>query len=75
VQKPLCNYIGEVRELHQAAKKPKIVTQMGNQGRTMEGQRLAKEWIEQGRHRHPQGNPPLDQPPHLAPGTDRKEAR
>jgi hypothetical protein len=48
VQKPLCNYIGEVRELHQAAKNAKIVTQMGNQGRTMEGQRLAKEWIEQG---------------------------
>ncbi|MCE2694538.1 MAG: gfo/Idh/MocA family oxidoreductase, partial [Verrucomicrobiaceae bacterium] len=48
VQKPLCNYIGEVRVLHQAAKNAKIVTQMGNQGRTMEGQRLAKEWIEQG---------------------------
>lgn len=48
VQKPLCNYIWEVRELHKAAKAAGVVTQMGNQGRTMEGQRLAKEWIEQG---------------------------
>lgn len=48
VQKPLCNYINEVRELHRAAKEAGVVTQMGNQGRTMEGQRLAKEWIEQG---------------------------
>jgi predicted dehydrogenase len=48
VQKPLCNYIEEVRNLHAAAKEAKLVTQMGNQGRTMEGQRFAKEWIEQG---------------------------
>ena len=48
VQKPLCNYIGEVRNLHKAAKDAGIVTQMGNQGRTMDGQRNAKEWIEQG---------------------------
>ena len=48
VQKPLCNYIGEVRDLHQAANKAGLTTQMGNQGRTQEGQRLAKEWIEQG---------------------------
>ena len=48
VQKPLCNYISEVRNLHKAAKTAGIVTQMGNQGRTMDGQRLAKEWIEQG---------------------------
>lgn len=48
VQKPLCNYISEVRGLHKAAKEAGVVTQMGNQGRTMEGQRLAKEWIEQG---------------------------
>ncbi len=48
VQKPMCNYIWEVRELHKAAKAAGVVTQMGNQGRTMEGQRLAKEWIEQG---------------------------
>lgn len=48
VQKPMCNYIGEVRELHRAAKEAGVMTQMGNQGRTLEGQRLAKEWIEQG---------------------------
>ncbi len=48
VQKPMCNTIWEVRELHKAAKAAGVITQMGNQGRTMEGQRLAKEWIEQG---------------------------
>ncbi|MCE9520777.1 MAG: Gfo/Idh/MocA family oxidoreductase [Verrucomicrobia bacterium] len=48
VQKPMCNYIAEVRQLHQAAKAAGVVTQMGNQGRTMEGQRRAKEWIDQG---------------------------
>jgi predicted dehydrogenase len=48
VQKPMCNYIDEVRKLHKAAKEAGVVTQMGNQGRTGEGQRLAKEWIEQG---------------------------
>lgn len=48
VQKPLCNTLGELRDLHKAAKEAGVVTQMGNQGRTMEGQRLVKEWIEQG---------------------------
>ena len=48
VQKPMCNTIWEVHELHKAAKAAGVITQMGNQGRTMEGQRLAKEWIEQG---------------------------
>ena len=48
VQKPLCNYIGEVRDLHRAATEAGVVTNMGNQGRTYEGQRMAKEWIEQG---------------------------
>lgn len=48
VQKPLCNRISEVRALHRAAKEAGVITQMGNQGRTAEGQRLAKEWIEQG---------------------------
>ncbi len=48
VQKPLCNRISEVRDMHAAAKAANLVTNMGNQGRTMEGQRLAKEWIEQG---------------------------
>jgi len=48
VQKPLCNTIWECRELHKLAKEKGVVTQMGNQGRMMEGQRLVKEWIEQG---------------------------
>lgn len=48
VQKPLCNYIAEVRALHRAAKEAGVITQMGNQGRTGEGQRLAREWISQG---------------------------
>lgn len=48
VQKPMCNYIGEIRGLHKAAKAANLVTQMGNQGRTMNGQREVKEWIEQG---------------------------
>jgi predicted dehydrogenase len=48
VQKPLCNTIWEVRELLRLAKEKGVLTQMGNQGRTMEGQRLAKEWIDQG---------------------------
>lgn len=48
VQKPMCNTIWEVRELHKAAKAAGVVTQMGNQGRTMEGQRLVKEWVDQG---------------------------
>ena len=48
VQKPLCNTIWEVRELHRTAKAAGVVTQMGNQGRTTEGHRQAKEWIEQG---------------------------
>lgn len=48
VQKPLCNTIGEIRVLHRAAKLAGVMTQMGNQGRTMDGQRVAKEWIDQG---------------------------
>ena len=48
VQKPLCNTIWEIRELHRAARDAGVLTQMGNQGRTMDGQRVAKEWIDQG---------------------------
>ena len=40
--------IWEIRELHRAAKEAGVLTQMGNQGRTMDGQRFAKEWIDQG---------------------------
>ena len=48
VQKPLTNTIWEARELGRLAKEAGVVTQMGNQGRTMEGQRAVKEWVEQG---------------------------
>jgi predicted dehydrogenase len=48
VQKPLCNTIWEVRELHKAARNAGVLTQMGNQGRTLEGHRLAKEWVDRG---------------------------
>lgn len=48
VEKPLCRCISEVRTLHLAAKKSRVVTQMGNQGRAAEGIRLAKEWVEAG---------------------------
>ena len=48
VQKPLVNTLWEAQQLHLAAKKKGVVTQMGNQGHTGEGMRLIKEWIEQG---------------------------
>jgi predicted dehydrogenase len=48
VEKPLCRCIAEVRRLHAAAKKASVVTQMGNQGRTVEGIRLAREWVQAG---------------------------
>jgi predicted dehydrogenase len=45
VQKPLTNTLWEARELHRAAKKKGVFTQMGNQGHTMEGNRQLKEWL------------------------------
>jgi predicted dehydrogenase len=45
VQKPLTHTIKEARILAEAAKKSKVVTQMGNQGHAMEGARLINEWI------------------------------
>ena len=46
VQKPMAHDIYEARILTQAAKKYKVVTQMGNQGSSHEGTRLLKEWYE-----------------------------
>lgn len=46
VQKPMANTIWECRQMMLAARKARIVTQMGIQGHTFEGQRLLKEWIE-----------------------------
>ena len=48
VQKPLVNRIWEANQLHQAAKKKGVHTNMGNQGHTGEGIRVLKEWIAAG---------------------------
>ena len=48
VQKPLCNNLWEARALANYAKEKKVLTVMGNQGATMQGTRLLREWIEAG---------------------------
>ena len=48
VQKPLTHDIYEARILTQAAKKYKVVTQMGNQGSSNDGTRIMREWYEAG---------------------------
>jgi predicted dehydrogenase len=48
VQKPLVNRIWEANQLHLAAKKKGVKTNMGNQGHTGEGIRQVKEWISAG---------------------------
>jgi len=48
VQKPLVNTLWEARELHKAAKKKGVITQMGNQGHTYDDNRVVKEWIAAG---------------------------
>lgn len=45
VQKPLTHTVFEARELTEAARQYKVVTQMGNQGHAGEGARLVNEWI------------------------------
>ena len=47
-EKPLARTIGEVRAMAEAAKKHKVVTQMGNQGHAAEGTRQIREWVEAG---------------------------
>jgi predicted dehydrogenase len=48
-QKPLARTLGEVRALEaEAARRPKQVTIMGNQGHANEGTRQIREWIEAG---------------------------
>jgi hypothetical protein len=48
-QKPLARTIGEVRALKaRRRKRPKQVTQMGNQGHAAEGIRQIREWVEAG---------------------------
>ena len=77
VQKPLTRTVSEARALTEAARRYKVVTQMGNQGHSGEGVRLIEEWIDDGaigkvREVHcwtnrpiwPQGMPrPTDTPP------------
>jgi predicted dehydrogenase len=48
VQKPLAHDIYEARMLTEAAKKFKVVTQMGNQGSSNDGTRLLAEWYDAG---------------------------
>ena len=48
VQKPMGFSVGEARALTLAARRHNVVTVMGNQGRTKEGCRLVKEWVDAG---------------------------
>ena len=48
VQKPLTHDIYEARALTEAARKYKVVTQMGNQGASNDGARLLREWYDAG---------------------------
>jgi predicted dehydrogenase len=48
VQKPLTRTISEARALTEAARRYKVVTQMGNQGHSEEGLRLMEEWLNAG---------------------------
>ena len=48
IQKPLTNTLWENRQLHIAARKKGVITQMGNQGHTYEGNRVTTEWIKAG---------------------------
>jgi predicted dehydrogenase len=48
VQKPLTHDIYEARQLTEAAKRYKVVTQMGNQGASGDGVRQLREWYDAG---------------------------
>jgi predicted dehydrogenase len=48
VQKPLSNNLWETRALANYAREKGILTVMGNQGATLQGTRLLREWIEAG---------------------------
>ncbi len=48
-QKPLTRTLAEARAVREAARqRPRIITQMGNQGHANEGVRILREWIEAG---------------------------
>ena len=48
VQKPLTHSVHEARVLRALAKSSGVVTQMGNQGHSMENARLINEWVQAG---------------------------
>ena len=48
VQKPLTHNIAEARKLTEAARKYKVVTQMGNQGSSNPAQQVAVDWFDKG---------------------------
>ncbi|HOU01259.1 MAG TPA: Gfo/Idh/MocA family oxidoreductase [Bacteroidales bacterium] len=48
VEKPLAHNIWQLRTLRKAAKKYKVITQMGNQGHATMGIRYVKEWYDAG---------------------------
>ncbi len=48
VQKPMTHSVHEARVLTEAARKHKVMTQMGNQGQSGDGVRLIREWIADG---------------------------
>jgi len=47
-QKPLTHTIFEARKITEAARRYKVVTQMGNQGHSYESMRVLKEWLDDG---------------------------
>jgi predicted dehydrogenase len=47
-EKPLAHSIFEVRQLMQAARENKVITQLGNQGHSFDSIRVFREWIEAG---------------------------
>ena len=47
-QKPLTHTVVEARKITEAARRYKVVTQMGNQGHSYESMRILKEWIDDG---------------------------
>ena len=48
VQKPMTRTVSEARALTEAARRYKVISQMGNQGHSGEGVRLIQEWINDG---------------------------
>jgi len=48
IQKPLAHSVAEARALTEAARKAKVMTQMGNQGHSGDGTRMIREWIADG---------------------------